>query len=42
MFKCLLRIAEEERVEQAAEGLAEIQELQQGFDPQAGKRHLPA
>ena len=32
----------EERVEQAAEGLAEIQELQEGFDPQAGKRHLPA
>ncbi len=42
MLKCLLRLAEEERVEQAAEGLAEIQELQQGFDPQAGKRHLPA
>ena len=42
MLKCLLRLAEEERVEQAAEGLAEIRELQQGFDPQAGKRHLPA
>ena len=42
MIKCLLRLVEEERLEQAAEGLAEIKELQQGFDPQAGKRHLQA
>lgn len=40
MIKCLLRLAEEERVEQAAEGFAEISELQQVFDPQVGKRHL--
>ena len=42
MLKCLLRLAEEERLEQAAEGLNEIEELQQGFDPQVGKRHLSA
>ena len=40
MMKCLLRLAEEERLEQAAEGVDEIEALQQSFDPQAGKRHL--
>ena len=42
MLKCLLRLVEEERMEQAAEGMTEIKELQKSFDPQAGKRHLSA